>query len=110
MKTKMLKKQARIQSLSDVPTSELIEELWGRSDVIGAQIWRTEDVVIAFEERGIQNPDPALVKAASTTARKDLENCEQGWAVLESAVESAISSCLSDARTEMNRENEDEEK
>lgn len=94
MKTKMLKKQARIQALSDVPTSELIEELWGRSDVIGAQIWRTEDVVIAFEERGIQNPDPALVKAASTTARKDLENCERGWAVLESAVESAIEKVL----------------
>lgn len=94
MKTKMLKKQARIQALSDVLTSELIEELWGRSDVIGAQIWRTEDVVIAFEERGIQNPDPALVKAASTTARKDLENCERGWAVLESAVESAIEKVL----------------
>lgn len=94
MKTKMLKKQARIQALSDVPTSELIEELWGRSDVIGAQIWRTEDVLIAFEERGIQNPDPALVKAASTTARKDLENCERGWAVLESAVESAIEKVL----------------
>ena len=58
MKTKMLKKQARIQALSDVPTSELIEELWGRSDVIGAQIWRT------------------------------------GWAVLESAVESAIEKVL----------------
>ena len=94
MKTKMLKKQARIQTLSDVPTSELIEELWSRSDVIGVQLWLTEDVLIAFEERGIQNPDPALVKEASTTARKDLENCERGWAVLESAVESAMKKVL----------------
>lgn len=94
MKTKMLKKQARIQTPSDVPTSELIEELWSRSDVIGVQVWRTEDVLIAFEERGIQNPDPAVVKEASTSARKNLENCERGWAVLESAVESAIEKVL----------------
>ena len=94
MNAKETKATMKNQALSDASTSELIEELWSRKDVISIQVWQTEDLIEAFEERGIEKPDTALIKEANTIARRELGKCCYGWEVLESAVESAITKVL----------------
>lgn len=90
MNAKEAKATMKNQVLATVSTRKLIEELWNRKDIISIQVWKTEDLIEAFEERGILKPDAALIKRVETIARKKLDDCSFGWGILESAVEMAI--------------------
>ena len=82
--------ECKRKRLSDASVHELVTELRSRNDVIGVQVWQMEDLINEFEERGIFDPTPCQINSAAVKAAPLLESCDNGWNVLEQAVEVAI--------------------
>lgn len=82
--------ECKRKRLSDASVHELVTELRSRDDVLAVQIWQTEDLINQFEERGIIDPTTCQINIAAIEAAPLLESCDNGWNVLEQAVEMAI--------------------
>lgn len=75
---------------SELTVDELIQELRGRNEIVAVQVWQRDDLLSAFEERGITAPGEKLLRCAAQKCNSIFENCSSGWDVLYAAVCEAL--------------------
>jgi len=75
---------------SELTVDELIQELRSRKEVVVVQVWQQEDLLSAFEERGIAVPGEKLLRRAAQKCKSMFDNCSSGWDVLYAAACEAL--------------------
>ena len=75
---------------SELTVDELIRELRSRDEIVAVQVWQQEDLLSAFEERGIAVPGEKLFCRAAQKCNSMFGNCSSGWDVLYAAVCEAL--------------------
>ena len=75
---------------SELTVDELIQELGSRNEVVAVQVWQRENLLSAFEERGIAAPGERLFRRAAQKCKSMFGNCSSGWDVLYAAVCEAL--------------------
>lgn len=78
------------KAVSEMTTYELIQELRSREEIVAVQVWQRDDLMSAFEERGIAAPEEKLFRRAARKCDAMFDDCSSGLDVLYAAVQEAL--------------------
>ena len=78
------------KTVSEMTTYELIKELRSREEIVAVQVWQKDDLLNAFEERGIVDPGENLFRRAAQKCGTIAYNCSAGWEIMGAAVQEAL--------------------